>query len=227
MNFDPSRVQALIFDVDGTLRDTDDELVNRVAGLLKPIQRWLPFQNPRHTARRIVMHIEDPAQIMLYIPDRLGIDRYTFALVTHIRRLIWHTKPKHDYRVIAGVKFMLEQLAGRYPLAVASAGPQESVHAFLETTGLHGYFQCVASALTCHYTKPYPDPLWWCANRLHVASQHCVMIGDTTVDMRAGQAAGMQTIGVLCGFGEHDELERSGASLITGSTANVRALLST
>ena len=36
------------------------------------------------------------------------------------------------------------------------------------------------------------------------------MIGDTTVDIRAGRSAGAQTVGVLCGFGEENELRRIG-----------------
>jgi phosphoglycolate phosphatase-like HAD superfamily hydrolase len=40
------------------------------------------------------------------------------------------------------------------------------------------------------------------------------MIGDTTVDILAGKAAGAQTVGVLCGFGEEAELRRAGADLI-------------
>ena len=44
------------------------------------------------------------------------------------------------------------------------------------------------------------------------------MIGDTTVDMRAGKSAGAQTVGVLCGFGEELELLKMGADLILTST---------
>jgi phosphoglycolate phosphatase-like HAD superfamily hydrolase len=44
------------------------------------------------------------------------------------------------------------------------------------------------------------------------------MVGDTTVDIRAGKAAGAQTAGVLCGFGTQDELLRTGADLILKST---------
>jgi phosphoglycolate phosphatase-like HAD superfamily hydrolase len=40
------------------------------------------------------------------------------------------------------------------------------------------------------------------------------MVGDTTVDLRSGAAAGAQTVGVLCGFGSRRELERVGANLI-------------
>jgi phosphoglycolate phosphatase len=51
------------------------------------------------------------------------------------------------------------------------------------------------------------------------------MIGDTTVDTRAGKAAGAQTVSVLCGFGEEDELRRKNPDLILPSTANLADVL--
>jgi phosphoglycolate phosphatase len=57
-----------------------------------------------------------------------------------------------------------------------------------------------------------------------VAPESCLMIGDTTVDMRAGKSAGAQTVGVLCGFGEENELRRAGADAIFKSTADLKEL---
>ncbi len=53
---------------------------------------------------------------------------------------------------------------------------------------------------------------------MNVAPEACLMIGDTTVDMRAGKSAGAQTVGVLCGFGEAPELLKMGADLILENT---------
>ena len=47
----------------------------------------------------------------------------------------------------------------------------------------------------------------------------CLMIGDTTIDILAAKAAQAQSVGVLCGFGEKKELEKSGADLILTNTA--------
>ena len=58
-----------------------------------------------------------------------------------------------------------------------------------------------------------------------VAPENCLMIGDTTVDIRAGVASGAQTVGVLCGFGERDELERRGTNLILENTAELADVL--
>ena len=73
--------------------------------------------------------------------------------------------------------------------------------------------------------EPAPDPLLHAARELGFEPETCVMVGDTTVDMRAARAAGTQAIGVLCGFGEEAELRRSGADFILPSTADLTAVL--
>jgi phosphoglycolate phosphatase-like HAD superfamily hydrolase len=57
-----------------------------------------------------------------------------------------------------------------------------------------------------------------------VRPQECLMIGDTTVDIRAGKAAGAQAVGVLCGFGEEAELRQLGADQILRSTSDLPEL---
>jgi len=56
------------------------------------------------------------------------------------------------------------------------------------------------------------------AEKMGVKPHECLMVGDTTVDMRAGRSAGAQTVGVLCGFGEEKELKNMGANLILNNT---------
>ena len=59
---------------------------------------------------------------------------------------------------------------------------------------------------------------WLAARKMNTAPENCLMIGDTTVDMRAGISAGAQVVSVLCGFGEEAELKRMGADLILSDT---------
>jgi phosphoglycolate phosphatase len=49
----------------------------------------------------------------------------------------------------------------------------------------------------------------------------CLMIGDTTVDILAAKAAGAQSSGVLCGFGERAELNAAGADIIIDTTKDI------
>ena len=124
-----------------------------------------------------------------------------------------------------GVDRLLADLAGRYPLAVVSARDAGSTGAFLDQFDLTRHFRCVVTAQTAARTKPYPDPILWAAEKLGVPAEACLMVGDTTVDIRAGTRAGAQTVGVLCGFGEEHELRDKGADLILNTTAELGAVL--
>jgi phosphoglycolate phosphatase-like HAD superfamily hydrolase len=110
-------------------------------------------------------------------------------------------------------------------MAVVSARDELSTLTFLRRAGLRNYFGVVVTALSAPYTKPFPDPIRLAAHQLGVAPEACLMVGDTTADIRAGRAAGAQTVGVLCGFGQQAELKRAGADVIIPGTSDLRSLL--
>lgn len=219
MQLDLARVRALCFDVDGTLSDTDDLYTARVTRLLP---RFL-FRDPERVARRFVMWIESPGNALMGIPDRFGLDDELAAVVNWMYR---HRRKRWKrYLLIPGVDAMLAQLHGRFPMAVVSARDERGTRAFLDHFNLTRYFDVVVTALTAAHTKPYPDPIIYAAQKMGVAPESCLMIGDTTVDMRAGKSAGAQTAGVLCGFGEEPELRKKGADTILKTTSELANLL--
>ncbi len=215
MALDISRIKALCFDVDGTLSDTDDQYAQRVVDLLP---RFL-FPNPMQTARRLVMWVEAPGNALLGFADRIGIDDEMVTFIDWINRHRKHTLKK--FLLVPGVDRMLEQMQGRYPMAVISARDEKSTMRFLNQFDLGKYFGVIVTGLSAPHTKPYPDPILLAAQKMGVQPADCLMIGDTTVDIRAGKAAGAQAIGVLCGFGEEAELRQLGADLILRNTSDL------
>jgi len=213
MSLQAGKIRALCFDVDGTLSDTDDMYVKRVA-------RFLPkflFRDPHYTARRMVMWLEAPGNALLALTDTIGLDDEMIAFINWLNR---HSKEKaRHFMLVPGVDQMLERLRGHYPMAVVSARDERGTMAFLDQFDLTRFFDHVITALSAEHTKPYPDPILLAAEKMGVAPEECLMVGDTTVDIRAGAAAGAQTVGVLCGFGEREELGREGADLILESTS--------
>ena len=169
------------------------------------------------------MFAEAPGNLLLGLPDRLGIDDQLAKLASWISQK-HKTKIRH-FRPIHGVQNMLERLSRQYPLSVVSARDEESTRRFLRQTGMEKFFGCVAGSLTVSHTKPYPDPIFWAAQQMGVRAENCLMIGDTRVDIRAGKSAGAQTVGVLCGFGDEAELRKQGADEILESTAMLADLL--
>jgi HAD superfamily hydrolase (TIGR01549 family) len=219
MSIDLARIRALCFDIDGTLSDTDDVYIQR---LLPFIPRLL-FRDPAYTARRIVMWAEAPANGFMGLADRFGLDDEMAAIIDWIYR---HRKQAPEpFLLVPGIKEMLARLKGYYPMAVVSARPARGSMAFLEQFDLVPYFDAIVTGLSAPHTKPYPDPVLLAAREMKVLPSQCVMIGDTTVDIRAGKLAGAQTIGVLCGFGEEAELRRLGADLIVKETPQVADIL--
>ncbi len=215
MALDIPRIKALCFDVDGTLSDTDDQYAQRVVDLLP---RFL-FPNPMQTARRLVMWVEAPGNALLGFADRIGIDDEMMAMIDWVQRHRQHTLKK--FLLVPGVDKMLAQMQGRYPMAVVSARDEKSTRRFLDQFDLCQYFEVIVTGLSAPHTKPYPDPILLAAQKMGVSPADCLMIGDTTVDIRAGKAAGAQALGVLCGFGEEAELRQLGADLILRSTSDL------
>jgi len=219
MSLDFKRIRALCFDVDGTLSDTDDVYTHKVA-------RYLPrllFKDPQHVARRLVMWLEAPGNTLIGLPDIVGLDDELLGLWEWLNRK--RPRPMKHFMMVPGIKEMLERLHGKYPMTVVSARDDKSTRVFLEQFNLTGYFDEIVTATTAEHTKPYPDPILYAAEKMGVSPENCLMIGDTTVDIRAGKAAGTQTVGVLCGFGERKELERHGANLILENTADLADVL--
>ena len=219
MTLDIPRIKALCFDVDGTLSDTDDLYVHKVARFFP---RFL-FKDPDHSARRFIMWVEAPGNALLGLTDTIGLDDEIVALIDWLSR--HQHKSAKTFWLIPGVDQMLKQLKGHYPMCVVSARDEKGTMRFLEQFDLVQYFDAVITGQSAEHTKPYPDPILLAAKKMGVQPEECLMIGDTTVDMRAGKSAGAQTVGVLCGFGEEPELKSKGADMILNTTSELVDLL--
>lgn len=214
-------IKALCFDVDGTLSDTDDMYAQKVYPyLLRAL-----FSDPGHTARRLIMWVESPGNALLGFADKVGADDEMGAFIDWFSRAQPNTARK--FLLVPGVDEMLATLKGRYPMAIVSARHEKSTMRFLEQFDLVKYFDVIITGLSAPHTKPFPDPIYLAAQKMGVKPEECLMIGDTTVDIRAGKSAGAQTVGVLCGFGEEKELRGMGADLILSNTHQLAEVLNT
>jgi N-acetyl-D-muramate 6-phosphate phosphatase len=225
MAIDFSQVKAICFDVDGTLSDTDDQFVKNLVRLFKPAMLVFHQQDVLSMARRLVMLTEGPGTWLYGFADKFGLDGKIVALGDRLydKGVGESVEPFH---LIDGVWQMLVTLRNRYPLSIVSNRGQRSTLRFLFQFELVPFFTAVATGQTCRHAKPYPDPIFWAADKMGVAASSCLMIGDTVTDILAGKKAGAQTAGVLCGFGDENELRHAGADDILKNTADLIDLIS-
>jgi phosphoglycolate phosphatase-like HAD superfamily hydrolase len=224
MSLDISRIQGICFDVDGTLSDTDDLWVSRLEKTLSPARRIFPQHSPHAFSRWAVMGMETPGNLLYWMLDALQLDDDVGRMANKIAKR-GRLRASGSFWIIHAVKETLLALHARYSLVVVSARDHSSTFAFLDYFGLTPLFRAVATSQTCEHTKPFPDPLIWAGEQIDIAPHNLLMVGDTWVDVRAGKAAGAQTVGVLCGFGREKSLRRAGADLIIPSTADLVDIL--
>lgn len=224
MPIDLSIVRGICFDVDGTLSDTDNAWVNRLTAALQGVRFLFTHHDPTSFARWLMLTAESPANAVYHLLDQLSLDDNAAALYEKLIRRRKSTP--RTFLLMAHAREMLETLATRFPISVVSARNEQSTRDFLQQFSLGRYFKAVVTSQTCEHTKPYPDPILHAASVMHISPRECLMVGDTTVDILAGKAAGAQTIGVLCGFGTEKELRRAGADLILQDLGELQKLFS-
>jgi N-acetyl-D-muramate 6-phosphate phosphatase len=223
MALDTAKIKAVIFDIDGTLSDSDDQMVEQVERLLRPFLFFVGKSNRKTAVRWLVMAAETPGNFLYHMADQINVDHLLTRLFAK-RGRNKEGEPR-QYQIIPGVPEMLTILAMKYPLAVVSARGEKTSMAFINQFNLAPFFRMIVTSQTTRRTKPFPDPLLYAAEKLGIPPAQCLMVGDTTVDMLAAKRAGMQAVGVLCGFGREQELRRSGADEILSMTTDLSRIL--
>jgi HAD superfamily hydrolase (TIGR01509 family) len=213
-------VRAILFDLDGTLIDTDDMLVERLARRLRPRAFVDRLYDNQRLARRIVMAAESPMNAIVTVLDLFGLDDRFFALGEWFRRASGQRKPA-EYAAVDGAIGSIRALSERYDLAIVTTRNRSDLLAFILEFDLQDCFKATITRQDVKRLKPHPEPVRHAAERLGYSPEQCIIVGDTTVDVKAGKKAGALTVSVLCGFGERPELERLEPDLVLETTAQL------
>ena len=209
----PAHVEAVLFDLDGTLIETDNRWAAVLAGKLAPLKRLLPRLNTDALARQIVMSIEVPSNYAVAIIERLGLSNLIAGLSDRVRRSKG-LATRDESELVEGSEKLLEALVGRFKLAVVTTRARREADAFVQRANFGRFFPVVVTRQDCWRMKPHPAPVLKAAALLGVKPEHCIMVGDTMMDVRAARRAKAYAVGVLCGFGDRKELERAKAQMI-------------
>lgn len=191
--------RCVIFDLDGTLLDTRDTLVETVNGLLRELDRG-PV-----AAEQLAEAMHRGLGAMLYQAlDETGplppTDRLQH-LERCLRQRYWLAAPR-GVRPYPGAEALLTALQTQgYWLAVCSNQDEASVHTLLDLFALRGYFREVVGGDTFVSRKPDPMPLRWLMTSAHCAPEDTLMVGDSALDAECAQRAGVAVVLMRHGYG--------------------------
>jgi phosphoglycolate phosphatase len=219
----PSRIadlEAILFDLDGTLVETDNRWAGMLSDTLEPLKHIWPRIDTQALARRLVMSIEMPTNYVIAVLERLGMAHLIDGLANRVRRSKG-LATRGASEPVEGTFALLQALAPRYKLAVVTTRARPEAESFVRQLGFEIFFPVVITRGDVLRMKPHPEPVLKAAALLDVPADRCMMVGDTTMDVRAGQRAGAYTVGVLSGFGDRSELIRAGADLVLDRAAQV------
>jgi len=208
--------QALLFDLDGTLIETDDAMVLKWARSLARIPLLNKLYNSTRLARRLVMWLYRPASSLITLLDVLGLDARLLAAKQWLYRLKGQAKPE-AFVAVDGAIALLRELRKHYRLALTTTRDRADVERFLKQFGLDGEFTVLITRDDVRRLKPHAEPVQRAAAAFGLPPTQCIMIGDTSMDILAGRRAGALTVGVLSGFSEAYWLQRHEPDLIVGT----------
>jgi HAD superfamily hydrolase (TIGR01509 family) len=218
--------QALLFDLDGTLAETDDALVQKWAHKLDRIPLLHNLYDSTQLARHTVMQLHRPANTLLTLLDVLGLDVRFLAISEWVRQLYGQGKPE-EFVAVDGAIALLRELRKTYRLALTTTRGRVDVDRFIAQFGLDGEFTAIVTRDDVRRLKPHAEPVQRAAEELELSPEQCIVIGDTSMDIRAGKRAGALTVGVLSGFGEAHWLKQHDPDLIVGTAIELLQRLPT
>lgn len=198
---------VFIFDLDGTLLNTIDDLANAA--------NWVCEQNgwPTHTVDQYRYFVGNgiPKLVERFSPESQRTpDRLAETLAQFSARYAAH---KADCTApYPGIREALEQLkASGAALGVLSNKEDSLARAVVEQYFDKGLFDLVRGACPGVPVKPDPTAVRGMLAQPPFAGRSTVFVGDSNVDILTAKAAGLDSCGVLWGFRTRDELEQAGA----------------
>lgn len=183
------RYEAVVFDCDGLLMDTEGAWEKGEARLLANYGHEYTRED---RLRLLGVGAADAGRIIADILGTPGRDGELLAELHEICRVIVAA----EARPMPGARNLLSALHGKTPLAVASNSPTDLVVEVLEEADLAGYFEEVLGDHDAQNPKPAPDLYLGACERLCVSPSRSLALEDSPTGVAAARAAGMRVIGV-------------------------------
>ncbi len=211
-------VPALLFDLDGTLIDSIELILNSARYAFENFEGSAPTDDEwRALIGRPL--IDSFREFVSHEPEieRL-VGRYREYQLEHHDRLV---------RPYDGVVEIIRNFAAAgHPMALVTSKSDWLAERALKHVGLADAIPVIVGCDTCTRHKPHPEPVENALALLRLGPESAMFVGDSPHDVEAGRAAGVYTVGVSWGAFTREEMRRSGADVVIDDITALPAVVS-
>ena len=205
-------IRAVLFDLDGTLMDSTDAIVDSWFYTFDTIGE------PRPARQAIVGSIGYPLRKQFPMLTDHDVDECIRIYRTHYTA---HSAPKTT--LLPGASEMLTEFAARdLRMGFVTSKKREAAEMLLEHLDALHYMEVRIGPLEVTRHKPDPEPVEKAMAALGVAPDETVFVGDMHFDVLAGQAAGVTVLAVTTGYETREQLEALAPHAVYDSLLDVR-----
>ncbi|KAF7126373.1 hypothetical protein RHSIM_Rhsim11G0010500 [Rhododendron simsii] len=204
-------LEAVLFDVDGTLCDSDPIHHLAFREMLQEIgfNGGVPISEQFFVENIAGKHNDDIAALLFPNDLERGL-KFCVDKEAMFRRLA-----KEALKPIQGLYKLKKWVEDRgLKRAAVTNAPKENAELMISTLGLSDFFEAVILGDDCEHAKPFPDPYLKALAILKVSKDHTVVFEDSVSGIKAGVAAGMPVVGLMTRNPEHLLREANPAFLI-------------
>ncbi len=208
------KIEAVIFDFDGVIADTGEDLANAVLYTLES------FSRPVLSREEIIGYVGDGAETLIRRCFK-ECDEDTVLKALPVYKQYYLENAVLKTRLYEGVKETLEQLKDK-KLALVTNKPEAQTLKIIEALGVKHYFRQVIAPERLKHMKPHPEGILKALEAFGEPAGNAVMVGDSYTDIEAGKSAGTYTCGVTYGLGNVEKLREAEPDFVV---SNLRHLL--
>jgi pyrophosphatase PpaX len=210
-----NKIKAVLFDLDGTLRDTREVIYPALQETVEKHSGAAP------SPEQLRPHVHHHTAVHKAFADSVRLETFANDFGVKIEQ------HRHKTQAYGHADTVIRTLHTRgYRLAIVSSAT--TAVAYLDSVGLLAFFEVIVGGQDTTEHKPHPEPVEQALTRLKLAPADAVMVGDLPADIQAAKAAGVAvTVGVTHGFGTRELLQQAGADYILESLAELPSVLQT
>lgn len=212
-------IRTILFDLDGTLTDSGEGIMNSV----------------EYTLKKYGIEVEGREQLRAFVGPPLaeqfskfcGFSKEEGHRAVDIYREYYTVKGIYENKVYDGIPEMLAELKERgYQLCMATSKPEKFAKIIAEHFDFAKYLDVIAGSLMDGGRVNKAEVIEYVLKACGVTDRSSVlMVGDRCYDIIGAKKAGTHSMGVLFGYGSREELEEAGADMIAETPADIAALL--